>query len=94
VARLGSAVRLRLVPLLAIAFAAASALLLLVGGTQQPCLLIAQLIGNTALALLGLELWRRRSLRALGGLVLGLAAVTYVLLAQIAVAVLAPLTSG
>jgi len=87
-------VRLRLLPLLAIAFAGASALLLLVGGAQQPCLLIAQLIGNTAQALLGLEFWRRRSLRALGWLVLGLAAVTYVLLAQIAVRVLAPLTSG
>src|SRR6266403_1803274 len=39
---LGSVVRLRLLPLVAIAFAGASALLMVIGGTQQPCLLIAQ----------------------------------------------------
>ena len=86
--------RPRLLPLFAIGFTATSALLTIVGGAQQPCLLIAQLIGTTGLALLGVEFVRRPPLRVVGWIVLALAAATYVVLAETAVRVLSPLASG
>jgi hypothetical protein len=82
--------RLRPLPLLAIVFAVASALLTLAGGTRPLRLLVAQVVGTTALVLLGAEFVRRPALRVVGWIVLGLAAATYLVLARIAVRVLMP----
>jgi hypothetical protein len=81
--------RVRPLTLAVIALALTSALLMLTLGTRQPRLLIAQLVGNTAQALLGIEFLRRRPLRLFGWILLALAAVRFGLLGQTAVRLLA-----
>ena len=78
-----------LLPVLAIVFAAASVVITLTRTGGQASLLIAQVIGTSSVALIGLEFLRRRALRAVGWLMLGLAAATYVILATVAARLIA-----
>jgi len=65
-----------------IVLALASVALMLTADARQPRFVLAQLLGTTAQALLGVEFVRRRPLRVVGWILLGLAAATFVLLGQ------------
>jgi hypothetical protein len=76
--------RVRPLTLAVVVLSLASIVITVVSGARPPRLLVAQVVGTTALALLGVEFLRRPRLRSAGWVVLALALATFVVLGRTA----------